>query len=64
MIDILLRFWFMKKIEPLNPMPDGTCRTLKYQYQKNGIANFIRKGSFAATGIIEIEYEERNIRSE
>lgn len=39
-------------------MPDGTCRTLKYQYQKNGIANFIREGSFAATGVIEIEYED------
>jgi hypothetical protein len=47
-----------KEVLPLNPMPDGTCRTLKYQYQKNGIANFIREGSFAATGVIEIEYED------
>lgn len=46
-----------REVLPLNPMPDGTCRTLKYQYQKNGIANFIRQGSFAATGVIEIEYE-------
>lgn len=43
-------------------MPDGTCRTLKYQYQKNGMANFLRKGSFAATGVIEIDYGD--IRSE
>lgn len=47
----------MKKIMPLNPMPDGTCRTLKFQYHKNGFSNFIRQGSFAATGVIEI-YEE------
>lgn len=50
----------MKTIEPLNPMPDGTCRTLKYQYQKNGIANFIREGSYAATGVIEIEDENES----
>ena len=24
----------------LNPMPDGTCRTLKNQYYKNSISNF------------------------
>ena len=41
-------------------MPDGTCRTLKYQYQKNGIANFIREGSYAATGVIEIEDENES----
>ncbi len=27
---------------PFNPMPDGTCRTIKEQYHKNSLANFIR----------------------
>ena len=36
---------------PVNPMPDGTCRTLKYQYQKNSSANFNNKGSRGATAV-------------
>lgn len=37
-----------------NPMPDGTCRTIKSQYYKNGFANFIRvEGAYAATAVIE-----------
>ena len=38
--------------KPLNPMPDGTCRTIKYQYYKTSIANFLSHGSFGATGVI------------
>ena len=35
----------MKKIViPLNPMPDGSCRTIKSQYYKNSLGNFIRGG--------------------
>jgi hypothetical protein len=35
----------MKKIvKPLNPMPDGSCRTIKSQYYKNSLGNFIRGG--------------------
>ena len=35
----------MKKIVlPLNPMPDGSCRTVKAQYQQTSLANFIRSG--------------------
>lgn len=45
-------------IEPMNPMPDGVCRTIKYQYFKNGLANFTRDGSFAATGVIEVIEDE------
>ena len=30
----------MKK--PINTEPDGSCRTIKAQYYKNGVANFIR----------------------
>lgn len=29
---------------PLNPMPDGTCRTIKRQYQQTSLANFLRRG--------------------
>lgn len=38
----------------LNPMPNGTCRTLKNQYYKNSISNFESIGSFGATGVIEL----------
>lgn len=31
---------------------DGLCRTLKSQYQKNSIANFMDSGSRGATGVI------------
>lgn len=33
-----------KKVLPINPMPDGTCRTIKSQYYKNSLGNFIRGG--------------------
>ena len=40
-------------------MPDESCRTLKAQYQQSSCANFIRiGGGYAATGVIEIIYEE------
>ncbi len=29
---------------PFNPEPDGTSRTIKAQYHKNSLANFIRGG--------------------
>ena len=37
--------------EPLNPMPDGTCRTIKSQYQNSSRANFERQSTFGATGV-------------
>ena len=43
-----------KKIIPLNPMNDGTCRTIKNQYYKNGIDNLGRQGTFGASGVVEI----------
>ena len=47
-----------KIVLPLNPMPDGSCRTIKAQYQQSSTANFIRSGGgYAATGVIEIVYE-------
>ena len=29
---------------PINTEPDGSCKTIKAQYYKNGVANFIRGG--------------------
>ena len=34
----------MKLEELLNPEPDGTCRTIKANYYKVSLANFIRGG--------------------
>ena len=42
-------------LEPLNPMPDGTCRTIKNQYFKNSIQNFDSQGTFGATGVVAIK---------
>ena len=55
----------MKKIVlPLNPMPEGSCRTVKAQYQQTSLANLIRSGGYAATGVIEIVYETNAIDSD
>lgn len=32
------------KQAPLNPMPDGTCRTIKANYARMSRANFLRGG--------------------
>ena len=42
-------------LEPLNTMPDGTCRTLKEQYYKTSKANFQRTSTFGATGVLRIK---------
>lgn len=39
---------------PLNPERDGMCRTLKAQYSKSSMANFVRSDSLGATGVIVI----------
>lgn len=44
----------------MNPMPDGTCRTIKHQYYKNSIKNYISKGSYGATAVIEYEESDSN----
>lgn len=46
-----------KRIGLLNAEPDGTCRTIKSQYQRNSLANFVRGGGYGASAVIEI-YEE------
>ena len=53
----------VKFVRALNPYEDGTCRTLKSQYYKNSLANFIRRGGYGATGVIrKIENANRNNR--
>lgn len=52
------------KTEPFNPMPDLTCRTIKSQYAKNGIANFIRKDGLGVTAVIVVEDESEGGRSD
>lgn len=39
--------------EPVNTCEDGKARTIKAQYAKNGLANFITNGGHAATGVAE-----------
>lgn len=41
----------MKQI-PLNPEPDGTCRTIKANYWKMSRANFVRGGGYGATAVL------------
>ena len=41
--------------DPLNAEPDGSCRTIKAQYAKNSTANFVRQGTFGATGVMTCE---------
>lgn len=38
----------------VNPEDDGTSRTIKAQYYKNGLANLIRRDSFGCTGAVEL----------
>ena len=45
----------------MNPMPDGSCRTIKSQYYKNSLGNFIRGGGYGATAVIEIVYESESL---
>lgn len=39
--------------EPVNACEGGKARTIKAQYAKNGLANFITNGGHAATGVAE-----------
>lgn len=41
------------EINPLNTMPDGSCRTIKSQYHKNSVQNFESESTYGATGVIE-----------
>ena len=41
-------------VEPLNSYKDGTCRTIKAQYQQSSRANFARQDGLGATGVVQI----------
>ena len=36
---------------PFNPEPDGTSRTIKANYYKVSLANFVRGGGYGATAV-------------
>ena len=44
----------MKKIKAIN-ICRGVVRTIKAQYYKNSLANFIRKDGLGATAVMEFE---------
>ena len=46
-----------KCIEAFNPSAGGLCKTIKAQYFKNSLANFIHPGGYGATAVIEIVYD-------
>ena len=55
----------IRTIFPLNPMDDGSCRTIKSQYQQTSTANYARhSGGYAATGVIEYESDESTKRQD
>ena len=41
----------LNELNPINPMVDGTCRTIKNQYYKTSKANFERTSTYGATGV-------------
>lgn len=43
----------MKSVKPWNTENDGTSRTIKAQYYKNGFVNFFIGGDYGATGVLE-----------
>ena len=57
---------FYKLSEPINTTVDGKARTIKSQYYKNGVANFITNGGFPATAVavpIRIGTIESNVKN-
>lgn len=48
----------------MNPERDGTARLIKAQYYKTSLANFLRTGTWGATGVIEVYGEDSTDISE
>ena len=47
-------------VRPLNPMPDGTCRTIKANAAQVSQANFCYRSTYGATGVlVKYEYEKK-----
>ena len=40
---------------PFNPEPDGTSRTIKANYYKVSLANFVRGGGYGATAVAVLD---------
>lgn len=62
--DVLMTFY--KLSEPINTTVDGKARTIKSQYYKNGVANFITNDGFSATAVavpIRIGTIESNVEN-
>lgn len=55
-----------KMVDTINPMDDGTCRTLKNQYHQTSVQNFESQGSFGASGVVNCEkviaIDEQNMK--
>lgn len=45
----------MKKVKAINIYNEGVARTIKAQYYKNSLANFMRQDGLDATAVIEME---------
>ena len=41
--------------QPFNPEPDGTSRTIKANYYKVSLANFLRRGGYGATAVAVVQ---------
>ena len=53
-----------KKTIPFNTMPDGTCRTIKAQYYKNSLANFLRGGGYGASAVAVCESDWESVEQQ
>ena len=42
-------------LRAFNTEDDGSCRTIKAQYYKNGFVNFFMRGDRGATGVVEAQ---------
>lgn len=47
------RFGYQGVADPVNDTDDGKCHTIKAQYYKNGVANFVTNGGFPASAVAE-----------
>lgn len=44
-------YYWLESVVPVNTTADGKARTVKAQYYKNGIANFVTNGGYSATAV-------------
>lgn len=46
-----MAYYWLESVVPINTTADGKARTVKAQYYKNGIANFVTNGGYSATSV-------------